>query len=615
MELVPAMTFAVTGLIIGRARPENSIGWLLLGCSVSATLLVLAEAYGLTALVSGSGWPLATVSLWVATWMWPPPLLVPASLLLIRYPSGLPSTRAWRRLDRALVVGIVALTVALMFSPDGVDDYGDGLSGPVAFPPLAFAGVIVGAPLLLLGIPLCVLGTVQRWWRSSAPERQQLIWLLATSSMAVASNFADVVPEPVGLLAYSLVPVAVAIGLLRYRLLDIEVVVKRGLVYGMLTAVVAVAFAAATAATRASSSRIGTLVASAAIAVAIVPVRDILQGGVDRVVYGDRRQPLRAVERLGRQLVDAPVDALVPAVLATVCDALRVPGCAAVDDDDVAIATFGVTPGSTATVVGLTVGGVRIGHLALADRPDHEPLTRGDRDLLRMLTPQVAVVIRAAGLAGALDAERHRVVEARNKERRRLRHDLHDTLGPSLSGVGLGLEAARAQVVASSPAAATLIDRLRLEVGAAVVEIRRIIDDLGPIQLEATSLLDAVRGLAASTSLRSGLHVEVLADPLPVLPTPVASAVLRITNEAITNVVRHAGAQCCEIRLGVADGLLDLTITDDGRGIYGEPTRLGVGLRSMRDRAEALGGTFHVDGHAGTIVAVCLPIAALADRS
>jgi len=331
---------------------------------------------------------------------------------------------------------------------------------------------------------------------------------------------------------------------------------------------------------------------------------------VDRLVYGDRRDPMRAVTRLGDRVAAAGETDLLPAVLATVTDAVRAPGAAVLAPDGSLLAAHGATPASSnAELLPLRVGGRELGVLQLAPRGVGEPYTDGDRRLLVALAPQVAVVVRALELAEALEAERDRVVAVTRLERQRLRRDLHDGLGPSLSGVSLGLQALQdARAANDQGPADQLLARIRDEVTTAVGEVRRILDDLRPAVLDSTRLPDAIRRHAAALST-GPVEVSVDAGDLPTLPPAIETAAYRITQEALTNVVRHAGAHHAHITLDASDAALTVTVSDDGHGIHSSTHPGGVGLISMRQRAEGLRGRLRVDsGEQGTTVVATLPL-------
>jgi signal transduction histidine kinase len=408
------------------------------------------------------------------------------------------------------------------------------------------------------------------------------------------------------------IPLAVAVGVLRYRLLGIEAVLRRGLVYGLLTGAVVAVYLVVTAV---AGSQLGGgllpgVVAAALVAVGLTPLRDRLQVAVDRLVYGDRRDPLRAVTRLGDRVAAAGEADLLPAVLATVTEAVRAPGAAVLAADGSVLATHGASSASSnAELLPLRVGGRDLGRLKVAARSPGEPYSDGDRRLIAALAPQVAAVVRALELAEALEAQRDRVVEATRQERQRLRRDLHDGLGPSLSGVGLGLQALQDALAAGREATADqLLARIREEVTTAVREVRRILDDLRPAVLDGTGLPDAIRRHAAAVST-GPLEVSVNAADLPNLPEAIETAAYRITQEALTNVVRHAGAHHAHVTLDTSGAALTLTVTDDGHGINSATPGGGVGLTSMRQRAQALRGVVRVDtGDHGTTVVATLPL-------
>jgi signal transduction histidine kinase len=396
---------------------------------------------------------------------------------------------------------------------------------------------------------------VLRLVRAQSPERQQLAWLLVVIiPWVVLSFFAGA--NPAFTLFGLLLPVAIAVGVLRYRLLGIEVVVRRGLVYGALTAAVIGVYLLVTSVAGARLDRgpLPGVVAAALVAVGLTPLRDRLQAGVDRLVYGDRRDPMRAVTRLGDRMAAAGETDLLPAVLATVTDAVRAPGAAVLGPDGSVLASHGADPaGGGGEQLALRVGGRDLGMLQVAPRTPGEPYNDGDRRLLAALAPQVAAVVHALELAEALEAERDRVVAATRQERDRLRRDLHDGLGPSLSGIGLGLQALQdAQAAGDAAAAEQLLGRIRAEVATAVGEVRRILEDLRPAVLDHTRLPNAIRQHAAAVAT-GRLDVSVEAAQLPPLPADVEAAAYRIIQEALTNVVRHADAHRAHITLAAFD--------------------------------------------------------------
>jgi signal transduction histidine kinase len=227
------------------------------------------------------------------------------------------------------------------------------------------------------------------------------------------------------------------------------------------------------------------------------------------------------------------------------------------------------------------------------------------------MAPLIAAVVQSTALAADLASERNRVVEATQSERARLRQELHDGLGPSLTGIGLGLEAAQASPLAGEPRTSDLLSRLRVEVASSLEEIRRIIDDLRPTVLDDHDLLSALRERGERVTSAAGVTVAVDApQSLPDLPPEVETAAFRIADEALTNVVRHSGASTCTVHVSVGD-MLRLVVSDDGVGV-GNGRAGGVGLASMRQRAERIGGAFSVSptlSGGGTRIVAELPLA------
>jgi signal transduction histidine kinase len=417
------------------------------------------------------------------------------------------------------------------------------------------------------------------------------------------------------------VPVAVAVGVMRYRLLGIESVLRRGLVYGMFTMAVVGAYLLVTAIAGAALDRrpLPGVVAAALVALALAPARGRLQRAADRLVYGERSDPLRALTLLGQRVAATGELDLLPGAVASVLAAVRAPSAELVGPDGRILVRVEAGPGGRllagagaepgvdgGPVLPLRFGGQLVGELRVAPRGVGETYSTAEARLLAALALQVAVVVRAVDLTQALEAERDRVVDATRTERDRLRADLHDGLGPSLSGVGLGLQALADTLYHNDRSASTaLLDRIRDEVTLAFGEVRRIIDGLQPTALDTLRLPDAIRRHAETISATLPVHVE--ATELPPLSPQVENAAYRITTEALTNAARHAEAREVGVTLTAAEGALRITVSDDGRGV-GTP-RAGIGLTSMRNRAEALGGRLQIASAAdGTTITATLPL-------
>ena len=283
-------------------------------------------------------------------------------------------------------------------------------------------------------------------------------------------------------------------------------------------------------------------------------------------------------------------------------------------------------PAEDTLVLPLVYQSEEVGRLVVSPRAPGEEFDPADRRLLDDLAHQAGAAAHAARLTADLRRSRERLVTAREEERRRLRRDLHDGLGPTLGGLTLGLDAARS-MFAREPAAEELLVRLKEESQEAVSDIRRLVYGLRPPALDDLGLLAAIRQQAAKhgrledpsaeaggPNHEDGLLFSVEApEDLPPLPAAVEVAAYRIIQEAMTNVVRHAGAGTCRIKLSINEPArtLDLRVTDDGAGIP-KNRRAGVGMSSMRERAEELSGTLRVEAirEGGTRVLARLPLPA-----
>jgi signal transduction histidine kinase len=609
------VTNAATGALLVHLRPRNAIGWLLVLTGSLQGLSVGLGAYGAYG-VDGArpAWPAAPWIAQISSMLWFPSILIPATVLVAVYPSGRLAARWWRWPVAAVSGGMAVLLLVGTLSQEAYDDIASG-QAPVVLPEgwWTLAAMAAGSAGIVLGGAAIWIGTVVRLVRARSPERQQLAWLVCVVVPMLIAVFFLPIP-PAGILVPAvLVPGSVAVGVVRYRLLGI--VVSRGLVYAALTAGVVCGFLAVAALAGAVLDRtippVPGAVAAALLAVALSPARTRLQAAADRFVYGERRDPVAAVTRLGDRVAEADESELLSAVLGTVTTALRTPGAFVTAPDGRLLGGTGAgTARAETEVMALRVAGRDVGTLHVLRRGPDEPFTAGDGRLLGALAPQVAVVVRALELAGSLEQERDRVLIATHAERDRIRRDLHDGLGPSLAGISLGVQA----VLVAGPASATapaLLDRLREEVDAGVGEVRRIVDGLRPASLDELGLLAAIRRHAEALS--ASVPVRVDADELPLLSPDVETTAFRITQEALTNVARHSGARSALVDLRVVGGRLEIAVADDGVGLatdsddVGRPS--GIGLRSMRQRAEAVGGHLAVDsGDSGTRVVAALPL-------
>jgi signal transduction histidine kinase len=608
---VVVATFTLSGAALIRLRPRNIIGWLLLACGVLQSVQRSCEAYGARALTDTDGsLPLGLFAMWVASWTWLPALLLPVLVLPPLYPTGKPASRFWLWHIRVSLIGIVLLVVTAATNQDSIDDTVRDARLPWDAPTWwAWTSGLLTLAILVPATSVSLVGTVVRATRARGPERAQLVWLVCVVWAMIAAVFLPI--DYVFGVAYALVPIAVAVGVLRYRLLGIEVVVRRTLLYAPLTLLVALTVGGVTTvlARLVPEGPLPLVLASAVVAVLVFPVATRLRRLVDRFVLGERADPFTVVDRVGAGLEvasDDPVQSMLEAVVASAGSSY-----AAVQDERGRLVSAVGEPREGLAEIPLRHGGESLGVMRVGPRRGESSVTARDARMLESLAPHLAVVVRSRRLTEDLAQERERVVGATMAERERLRRDLHDGLGPSLSGIALGLEAADHALLHEPETARDLMARARAEAENAVREIRRVLDGLRPSALDRHGLADAVRETASGLGLGhpSGPDFRLEVDDLPALSARVEEAAFRIVAESLTNVVRHSGARSCSVRLARSNGDLCVAIRDDGGGIQ-RPREESVGLESMRRRASEIGGRLSIEvarPH-GTMVTALLPL-------
>jgi two-component system, NarL family, sensor kinase len=606
--IVAAMSAATVGAVVASRRPGHPVGWLLQALGLLMAVAAPATGYANYRLLAQPGTDPAAL---LAAGNNTAGVLVLGAcvgFILLLTPTGsLPSPRWrwWAWIAAAAPLLALASTALLPFSPPY-----QSVPNPLAVPTLAGPLQIVAAVTwTATGLTVLVAAgsLVMRFRRARGLERQQLRWLAYGAALTGVTVLVMValIPTDNGFLLGSLLalcvvllPLAIGAAILRYRLFDLDYLISRTAVYGLLTtggiAVYVAVVKGAEWLLHEGAGLGGSLLATAVIAIGFAPARDRLQRWVDRRLYGDRHNPIQAMVRLGEQLRDAPGGApdgdALAGVLQAVCEALRLPS-ASLRVAGVAVASFG-RPTRASESISLHHEGQHIGAMAVGLRAGEPALGMADRQVLEVLAAPVAVALHAVLLSQELQRSRERLVAAREEERRRLRRDLHDGLGPILTAVTLKADAARSTLHAAPGQARELLAELRGDANQAIGDLRRVIYDLRPAALDELGLLGAL-GQQVDRFTRQGLSVSLHVPPtLPVLPAAVEVAAYRIITEALTNIARHAHAQHASIVVAI-DGELCLEVHDDGATgtTNGDGWRPGVGLMSMTERVAEVGGT------------------------
>jgi two-component system NarL family sensor kinase len=595
----------VVGLLVLRAH-QVLVGWLLVAHGVSFGVLLGFGGESSTSHVAMVTDQLASGS-WVFLFLW---------LVLVAYvvPDGRTLSRRWRRWVQLGLAGVAAFLVGAAGDESGFRQAHHGRDEPLTWLPASVSGLLGGIGLLLTVLLLfgAAFAVRARLRRSSGDVRLQLLWLVwgATSLplalvLAWIGHFllddnASFVDGALALAGVAL-PASIGIAILRHRLFDIQVVLSRTLTYGVLVvAVVALYALVLLGADRLDGgSGAGGLLAVGIVAVAVHPAHAWVRVRIEQWVYGYRSDPAAALRRLGADVESADPLHVVDTITASVADALKV------DRVWVEAPTERTPEDSRATRVPLVHRGDHVGDLAV-EVPAGRSLSAADLALLHDLAQHAAVTVRAAQLAGELQESRARIVTGREEERKRLRRDLHDGVGPTLAAILLKLQAAQTRRDETERNA--LLGEIRAETRAAITEVRRVVDDLRPPAIDEVGLVDAIRQRAASLTTDTLVFEVQGPAEQPTLPAAVEVAAFRIASEAMTNVVKHSGATRCLIDLEL-DVTLGLTVSDNGRGDAGATAR-GVGWTSMTERAAELGGscTISTRGEGGLVVRAVLPL-------
>lgn len=596
---------ALVGAVILVRIPHQPVGRLFAAVGVADGVALLAS--GLQ-----SAQPDNAIALWAAAWTWQPGLGLLVGVLPLVVPDGVHG-RFERWLLGVCLGAIAAWTIGSATSARLASGPGTSVPNPVALP--AGDAVATGSVMLCVVVTVAAVVVLIRRLLLTAEQRRRLLPLLAAWAVvlvcigvAPALGLVGVVLQDIAVL---LVPVACLVAVLRFRLYDLEVAIGRSVVWivlaGVLVAGDVLVVQAAGRLLRVPGLPASVL-ATAAVAFAFAPLRLALQRVVNRWLYGARGDPAAALQATTGALAGgAEPRAALERAVDELGRVLRCPGARVLRSGRL---LTGRTDGAAALSVPLRLGALEVGRLEVLSRSPGERYSSADERLLASLAPVLAPAVAAVTAQDDLSAARSRIAVAREEERRRVREQLHDDIGPSLAAVSMQAATASKRLARHDElGAAAALDVVRATVVRAGADLRSVVDALGPRALDELGLAAAVADLG---SLIGGdlVAVDVQVAALPPLPAATEQAAYRIVAESLANVVRHSGARRAEVRIRVTAGpQLVIEVTDDGRATSLDRPG-GVGIASMRARAEELGGTLRVVVGAGTVVTAQLPLAA-----
>lgn len=624
------VTWAAVGSVIVRRLPRKPVGWLLAAVGLAGTVSTAGDAYAAVE-------PALPAREWVY-WATMPlgGLVLPAVvLLLLVFPDGRLLSRRWRLAIAAAMLATVMLTVGGVseYSPPGEDDFTFGkpwLDNPL---PMTIGedhflwGGGIAWPMLLASLVLAAAAFGLRFRRADPEERRQIKWLLPPFGL-VAVGYLGMVFEGAdgtfwllvpGALA---VPAAIAVAVLRYRLWDIDVLIRRSVVYAVLWVAIGgvyVAVAALPGLALGDRVPVPAAVGMTVLAtLAFQPARRRVDRVVGRLLFGERESELELLTRFGATVADTfDVTELAPRVAETVRGGLDL-GWARVRlavngerFEPAGVAGIGLTtPAAPAFVVSLTHAGQQLGTIECGPKREGR-LAERDHALLASLARQAALAIHNAHLAAELSARldeisrqtaelrasRARLVAAQDTERQRLERDLHDGVQQDIVSLLSRLGLARSQLRRDPAEAESTLAELQAQTGHVLRDLRQLVQGIHPSVLTDRGVLEAIEARLTQVSIGVRLHADPTLRGSRFDPDIEAAAYFFVS-EGLTNAMKHAAAGNVSVRLSVADRQLVVEVIDDGTGFL--PADIsGSGLTGLRDRVEAIGGDMHVRSSPG----------------
>ncbi|WP_344771976.1 sensor histidine kinase [Nocardioides panacisoli] len=610
-------------LLSGKGR---GFGWGMAWLGLFWSLDGLSQTYVRFAITSDDALAGANLALWffnrVGAYL---PLSL--ALLLLLFPDGRFLPGRWRVTSWATTIAMAAAATGVVIAPahdsptmalpPGVDLDAGSL-------PISDAVISVAAPVCLLlsvaGLLTAMVTVVVRFRRSEGLERDRMRWLAwsvvaMTLVITVSAGLEVTHVNDAALVVVMLLPsVAMTVGIVRPEVLAIEDLLVRTVVW---TALAGTILAADVVVIAVLDALLGDALHQRQVVLTVLllsvvlyaPLRLRLARLVQRLLVGRRQERYDAVAGLASTLetTDEGPEQLA-AVARAVATAFGVRFVGVEVDrgaGEKLLATYGDRPPAV-RMLPITYREAEVGRLVLPAKGMRSRLSARDERLLGDLVRQAATAARTSRLAEEVQESRERLVTAREEERRRIRRDLHDGLGPALSGVVFQLDAARMTVDADPERAKEQLATISDHVQTVVADVRRLVHDLRPPALDDRGLVGALRQQAERLDVPLAVDAPDLDGRLP---AAVEVAAFRIVGEALTNVARHARATGATLRLALADHALTVEVADDGVGIDAD-RQAGVGLVGLRERAAELGGAAEVTcpPGGGTVVRARLPL-------
>ncbi|MEH7224797.1 sensor histidine kinase [Bacillus sp. JJ1566] len=444
---------------------------------------------------------------------------------------------------------------------------------------------------------------------SNSVQKQQAKWLIVSIIIIILhigwiGAFGDEsaailkVITPLMLTTIIVIPVSLAIAILQYKLWNLDIYINRFVLYIMLSSLVVIIYASIIGILGTIFQIGGFFISFIAVGVTAIlfePIKRKLQAAINRFMYGESRSPYAALSMLGQKLeATSDTRTVLSSVVETISQVLKLPYAAiylSTENSFQLAAEYG-TLNSTPNRFNLVYQNDLVGELVIGTRALNEEFSDYEHRLIQDLARQVGIAAYSVKVTTDLMKSRESLVKAREEERKRIRRDLHDGLGPQLASLGMNIEAARNLYKINHKAGDELLMTTHKQLKDAINDIRQLVYDLRPPILDELGLIFAINEFISQYS-QSEINFRTFVPPtVSNLPAAIEIATYRIIQESISNVIRHSKATECIIKITMTN-FIKIEITDNGKGISFDAKK-GIGMASMRERTEELNGTFHV---------------------
>jgi signal transduction histidine kinase len=650
-------SMAFIGSLVAARRPGNAIGWVLLwGTLLIGEAFVSDEYARYTLVTKPGGLPGGVWAAWVSSWSWAAAIIPLVTFLFLLFPDGRLLSRRWRPVAWAAGVVLALVTVAGMLNPNMDTTY--GVKNPIG---IAGAGGLIESVIGVAFLSLAVLGLLSVWSlilrfrRSHGDEREQIKWFALAAGLLIGWLVLSTIGQAAGIvwlydswfntvvsgLAFLALPVAVGVAILKYQLYEIDVVIRKTVVVGVLAVFITVVYVAIVAgigavAAGSLSNRLLPIVAAVVIAVAFQPVQAAARRLANRLVLGPRATPYEVLSAFSERVAGTyATEDLLPRmarilgegtgaqraeVWLRVGEKLRPAAAWPPSDEGTRSEPIPIQDGelpslgSGVDALPVRQDGELLGAIAVT-KPPSEPLSPEEQKLLAHLAAQAGLVLRNVRLTEELrarleelQASRVRIVAAQDQERRRLERNLHDGAQQQLVALAVKQRLAEGMVRRDPDKAVSMLAELQQDTTEALDNLRDLARGIYPPLLADKGLAAALEAQARKSSVLA----EVEADGVARYPQEAEAAVYFCCLEALQNVAKYADASRVTVGLSGRNGELAFSVADDGRGFDADTTPLGSGMQNMADRLAALGGSIEVRSRPGegTTVTGRLPVRA-----